>query len=169
MAADLRARALVASQEMAFSSCGGCQVASLREVTPNLVETRFARRTRGMPSQCIFIAPKAYRPMRPGILPPGVSWGECDAPSAPLEQSSKEWLRSPIVGLATRRRARTTVAQWLADRCTTRCSIAALEPLTPAIWKVRTAGPLTPSPCFYLIFGTAPAASERASVSCAAD
>jgi hypothetical protein len=175
MAGDLRARAVVASQEIAFSSCGDCKVVSLRAVTQDLAEAKFDRQTSNMPSRCIYVAPRTYRPTRPGLLAQGVAWEQCrTAGSEPMPPG--DWLSSPNVNSGTRLGARASITEWLATRCARSCKIGSLEPLNATIWKVRTRSrTLAPSHCFYVIFdeqpslGTVPQAFGRASVSCAVD
>jgi hypothetical protein len=173
MSRDLRARAVVASQQLAFSSCGDCGVASIREKGSGLVEARFTRRAPTMPGDCIFIAPSAYRPSPSAGLPPGVSWSQCTAPTASRERSTEAWLTPTTVARSIRARARASVSHWLARRCATSCAIESLEPLTPFIWSVRTSGSLQPSRCFDVILGKRPSPGTgydvigRASVSCA--
>jgi hypothetical protein len=175
MTADLRARAIAASQALAFSSCGHCRVASLRAVTSELAEATFTPPPSNLPGQCLFIAPRSYRPVTPGLPPPGVSWQRCRATGAEVARSTRDWLASQRVSTAARRRARLSVSRWLATRCTRSC-LGTIDPLTATVWKVRTrSGSLVPSPCFYAIFdrrsplATLPQTFGRAFVSCAVD
>ena len=168
MPAELRALAVVASEGMALSSCGDCRVTSIREVAPELVEARFSRRTANMPSQCIFISPRAYRPRPPGLLPPGVAWGQCAAERVGATVEPSEWLDGAAPRPETRVDAQEVASDWLRRRCTATCAIGSVDPVTPRVWKVRTTGALEPSRCFYLVTDQRSSVpNTQTSVSCA--